>query len=68
MNFIESLCFSKFYAVALGLAPRSSIKKPEFDIAVECLKKMVDQNINLTHEQKECRKLLIDFAKEQTKW
>ena len=37
MNFIESLCFSKFYAVALGLAPRSSITKPEFDIAVECL-------------------------------
>lgn len=68
MNFIESLCFSKFYAVVLGLAPRSSITKPEFDIAVECLKKMVDQNINLTHEQKEYQKLLIDFAKEQTKW
>ena len=68
MNFIESICFSKFYAVAFGLAPRSSMTKQEFDIAVECLKKLVEQNVNLTHDQKECQKLLIDFAKEQTKW
>ncbi len=68
MNFYESICYSKFFAVASGLAPRTSITKQEFDIAVECLKKMIDNNFNLTKEQKEYQKLLIDFSKEQIKW
>ena len=66
MNFYESICFSKLYAVAFGLTPIHSISKQEVDIAAECLKKMADNSIYWTQEQKDLYKLLVDYAKNST--
>ncbi len=67
MNFYETICISKLYAVAFGFAPRQSINNTEIDVAAECLKKMADNNYTWTQEQKDQYKLLVDFAKEMSK-
>lgn len=67
MNFFESICISKLYAIVMGFAPIQSISKPEVEIAAECLKRMADNKYYWTQEQKDLYKLLVDYVKEHFK-
>jgi len=66
MTYYNLLCFAKLYAVATGLDRQSLLSKTELDAACEVLKSMTDNCNNLTQEQKEWYKMIVDFCKEQT--
>ena len=64
MDFFETICIAKVYAVALGLSHRNSVTKEEKNIAASALKHMADQSHCWTQWQKEIYKLLVDIVKE----
>lgn len=64
MTFIESICFAKVYAAAMGLAPANSVTKYEKEVVSEALKQMANQKTIWTQAQKDMYKLLVDIAKE----
>ena len=66
MTYYSLFCFAKLCAVATGLDRQSSLSKMELDTACEVLKSMTDNCDNLTQEQKEWYKIIVDFCKEQT--
>lgn len=66
MTYYNLFCFAKLYAVVTGLDKQSLLTKAEIDAACEALKSMADSSNNLTQEQKEWYKLIVDFCKEQT--
>ena len=63
MSFYELICFTKVYNAAFGFAPRTSVSKEEINITFEVLKKMADNRLGWSQEQKEIYKLLVDFVK-----
>ena len=61
MTYYNLFCFAKLYAVATGLDKQSSLSKAEIDAASEALKAIADSCNNLTQEQKDWYKMLVDF-------
>lgn len=66
MTFIESICFARVYAEAIGLAPSNSVTQYEKDITANELKHMADLAPNWTQSQKDVYKLLVDITKENS--
>lgn len=66
MTYYNLFCFAKLYAVATGLDKQSLLSKAEIDAASETLKSIADNRNDLTQEQKEWYKMIVDFCKEQT--
>lgn len=67
MNFCDILSVAKLFAMATGNANHISMSSAELEIASEALKKLADERKDWNKEQKEYYKMLVDYAKEQTK-
>lgn len=65
MSFYEMICFAKVYNVACGIAHPATVSENELDVAVEVIKRMIDNRDNWTQEQKEIYKLIADYAKDK---
>ena len=67
MNFYDILSVAKLFAVATGNTKHITMSSAELGIASEALKKLADERDDWNEEQKEYYKILVDYAKEQTK-
>lgn len=67
MNFYDILSVAKLFAIATGNMNPVIMSSAELEIASETLKKLADERNDWNEEQKEYYKILVDFAKEQTK-
>lgn len=67
MKFYEMICFAKVYNVVYGYSSPSTVSRHDVNIAIEVLKKMADDRYDWSQEQKDCYKLIADFAKEYIK-
>lgn len=52
-NEYELNCYNKVLGATLGKVDRSTVTKQEFDITVEVFKKMADNHLGWTEEQKQ---------------
>ncbi len=60
----ECICLTKLLSVALGMMGQHQIAAAELDVALEALKRMADQKVDWTWQQKDLYKSLVDCAKE----
>lgn len=67
MNFYEYISFAKVYNAAMNPQYRSSVSITDIDVTIEILKKMADNRLDWSDEQKEAYKLLADYVKERIK-
>lgn len=67
MNFYDILSFAKLFSLATGNTKHITMSSAELEIASEALKKLADERNDWNKEQKEYYKMLVDYAKEQTK-
>lgn len=67
MTLYEMICFAKLFAVATGKEPKDTLTSQELEIGSEALKKLADQRLDWTKEQKDLYKMLVDAAKELSK-
>lgn len=67
MNFYDILSVAKLFAIATGNTNNINMSSAEIEIASETLKKLADERNDWNKEQKEYYKMLVDYAKEQTK-
>lgn len=67
MNFYDILSVAKLFAIVTGNTNNIKMSSAEIEIASEALKKLADERNDWNKEQKEYYKMLVDYAKEQTK-
>ena len=67
MNFYEYISFAKVYNAAMNPQFRNSVSITDIDVTIEILKKMADNRLDWSDEQKEAYKLLADYVKERIK-
>lgn len=67
MNFYDILSVAKLFAIVTGNTNNIKMSSAEIEIVSEALKKLADGRNDWNKEQKEYYKMLVDYAKEQTK-
>lgn len=67
MNFNDILSIAKLFAIATGNTNHITMNSSELEVASEILKQLADGRNDWNEEQKQYYKMLIDYAKKQTK-
>ena len=65
MNPFDLFSFAKLFSTAMS--GRMSLSDAEMEAACKMLKEMADNNPQLTMEQKEISKMMVDYAKDASK-